>query len=89
MTATETLHPELTADLVERVASLSPEAFDRLREIRDAESKLDAEYNAAVRTEILSRIEAYERGEIKAVDGAEVMARLELKIEALKRTQIV
>jgi|GEM_PF-3225598 len=87
MTATDTLHPELTADLVERVANLSPEAFGRLREIRDSEAKLEADYNAAVRTEILARIEAYERGEIKAVDGSEVLARLELKIEALKRAQ--
>ncbi len=88
MIATDTLHPELTTDLVERVASLSPEAFDSLREIREQGRRTGAEYAVAVRAEILGKIEAYERGEIKAVEGAEVMARLELKIEAMKRAQV-
>ena len=52
MTETATLHPELTADLVERVANLSPEAVDSLRNFLNLEAELDAEYKAQIRAHI-------------------------------------
>ena len=76
MTATETLHPELTADLVERVANLSPEAFDRLRELRDTEAKLDAEYDTACRDQIRAVTVRVLTGEEPMVDWQEALAEL-------------
>ena len=84
MVATETLHPELTADLVERVAALSPAAFESLREYRERESRLDDEYDAEMRDEIRRRLEAYERGEILAVDGEGVLDRLRQRMRAMQ-----
>ncbi len=82
MTATETLHPELTADLVERVVNLSPEAMDSLSRLLEDERRADEAYEAEVRAELLRRVEAYDRGEIKAYDWREVTERLEARLRA-------
>ena len=83
-TETETLHPELTADLVERVANLSPAARASLSTFLERERILEADYRREVSLEIRRRIEAYDRGVIRAVDGEIVMERLREKIRVMQ-----
>ncbi len=84
MTATETLHPELTADLVDRVANLSPEAQASLSTFLERERALEAEYQRGVWVEIRRRLDAYDRGELKASDWEDVEKRLVQKIAAME-----
>ena len=83
MTTTETLHPELTADLVERVANLSPEAQSSLSTFLERERELEAEYQREVWAEIRRRSAAYDRGEEKAHDWDDVVVRIEAKMAAM------
>ncbi len=84
MAATETLHPELPADLVERVATLSPAAQASLSTFLERERALEAEYQRGVWAEIRRRMEAYDRGELKASDWEDVEKRLVQKIAAME-----
>ena len=84
MTRTETLHPELTADLVERVVNLSPEAMESLKLIWKSERTATLEDRREFSDEIRRRLDAYDRGELHAVDGDAVVARLRETIRKLK-----
>lgn len=84
MTLTDTLHPELTADLVERVVNLSPEAMESLRHIWKTERTATIEDRREFSDEIRRRLEAYDRGELHAVDGEAVVARLHETIRKLE-----
>jgi len=84
MTRTETLHPELSADLVERVVNLSPEAMESLKLIWKSERTATLEDRREFSDEIRRRLDAYDRGELHAVDGDAVVARLRETIRKLK-----
>ena len=81
-TETETLHPELPADLVERVQNLPAAQLEALREIVERERELEAEYQREVWAKIRRRVEAYDRGEEKAHEWRDVVARIEAKLRA-------
>ncbi len=84
MTRIETLHPELSADLVERVVNLSPEAMESLKLIWKSERTATLEDRREFSDEIRRRLDAYDRGELHAVDGDAVVARLRETIRKLK-----
>ena len=84
MTRIETLHPELSADLVERVVNLSPEAMESLKLIWKSERTATLEDRREFSDEIRRRLGAYDRGELHAVDGDAVVARLRETIRKLK-----
>jgi len=63
MTRTETLHPELSADLVEQVRNLPTAGLESLERLLDEARVADAQHEVDVRAEIIGRIEAYDRGE--------------------------
>lgn len=84
MTATETLHPELTVDLVERVVNLSPEAMKSLERLWESGRSATADERREFSDEIRRRLEAYDRGEVRAVDGEAVVERLKEKIRQMQ-----
>ena len=84
MTRIETLHPELSADLVERVVNLSPEAMESLKLIWKSERTATLEDRREFSDEIRRRLDTYDRGELHAVDGDAVVARLRETIRKLK-----
>ena len=85
MPATETPITELPADLVERVRSLTPSEKVLLAKLSEMEEAVDAAaYHREVWAEIRRRLDAYDRGELKAYDWKDVEARLQQKIEAMK-----
>lgn len=84
MTTTETPHAELSADLLERVGNLSPAAKKSLGGLLEQDAAEEAQYNRELWSEIRRRLDAYDRGEIKAVDGAEVLERLRERIRTME-----
>ena len=85
MTATETIYPELSADLVEQVKHLPAEGLQSLRKLLEDEEQLEQNFRMEQWAEILSRVEAYDRGELQAYDSKEVEQRLHQRIADLKR----
>ena len=81
MTATETLYPELTADLVEQVCNLPPAGIDSLIRLLGEQRELDEAFKAELRAELLRRITGYDKGEIKAVDWREATEQLEARLK--------
>ena len=84
MTATETLHPDLPADLVDRVLDLSPAARKSLGGLLEREDAEEAADHRALWDEIRRRLDGYDRGEVKAVDGGPVLERLRETIRVMK-----
>ena len=82
MTATETIYPELSADLVEQVRNLPAAGLESLERLLDEARSADVEHEAGIRAEVIRRIEAYDRGEVQASDWREASARVEAKLRA-------
>ncbi len=80
MTATETLYPELSADLVEQVRNLPAAGIDSLTRLLHEQRELDEAYETELRAELLRRIEAYDKGEIKAFDWRDATEQLEARL---------
>ncbi len=82
MTTTETMYPELSADLVEQVRHLPAEGLQSLSRLLEDERRADEAYEAVVKAELLRRIDAYDRGEMPASEWREASARVEAKLQA-------
>ena len=66
------------AEAVLREARKLPE-HDRLRLVDELRATLPALLSDEWTDEVVQRVEAYERGELKTADGREVMARIRAK----------
>ncbi len=83
MNATETTYPELTAGLVEQVRNLPAEGLQSLKKLLEEEEQAERKFRKAEWAEILSRVDAYDRGELKAYDYEEFVERLQQRIADL------
>ena len=66
-------------ELLERAKQLTPEQRIELADLIYADVPVDSAWEAAWAKEAQSRIEAYRRGEIEAVDAEEMHARIDAK----------
>lgn len=91
---TPTATDDLPADLVERVNALSPAAKDKLfHMLLDEEDEISTEpmqyaseaIRLAWKEEIARRIAAYQRGEVKGIPVAEVIAQLDADLDEMRR----
>lgn len=69
--------PDTVADLVRRGKALPPEERERLVDqlLESLNEPAAAELDAAWDAEIESRLAAYDRGEVQAIDAEEVFAK--------------
>ena len=87
MTASETLHPELTADLVEQVLHLSPAARKSLGGLLEREEADEAKYNRELWAEVRRRLDAYDRGEEVAHDWRDVAASIRAEMASMREAR--
>ena len=69
--------PDQVSDLVKRGRALAPEDRERLVDelLESLNEPAAAELNAAWETEIERRLAEYDRGDVQAIDAAEVFAK--------------
>lgn len=84
MTATETVYPELTADLVEQVCNLPAEGLEALRRLVERQTDEIANSRRQMWHKIQLDLAAYDRGEMKAYTFEEMTERIRSKIAVMK-----